>query len=42
MNLLHDIPITTDNFKTISCVVEIPKDTNTKYTSVTVTMDDPM
>jgi len=31
MNLLHDIPITTDNFETISCIVEIPKDTNTKY-----------
>lgn len=31
MNLLHDIPITDDGFKTISCIVEIPKDTNTKY-----------
>jgi len=31
MNLLHDIPLTTDNFKNINCIVEVPKDTSTKY-----------
>ena len=31
MNLVNDIPITSDDFQHISCVVEIPKGTNTKY-----------
>ena len=31
MNLVNDIPITNDDFQHISCVVEIPKGTNTKY-----------
>ena len=31
MNLLHDIPLTTDNFENINCIVEVPKDTGTKY-----------
>ena len=31
MNLVNDIPITDDDFDNISCVVEIPKGTNTKY-----------
>ena len=31
MNLLHDIPITTDNFKNVNCIIEVPKDTSTKY-----------
>ena len=31
MNLVDDIPITADNFEHVSCIVEIPKGTNTKY-----------
>ena len=31
MNLVDDIPITEDGFEHVSCVVEIPKGTNTKY-----------
>ena len=31
MNLVNDIPITVDDFDHVSCIVEIPKDTNTKY-----------
>ena len=31
MNLVDDIPITVDDFEHVSCIVEIPKDTNTKY-----------
>ena len=31
MNLVDDIPITEDGFAHISCIVEIPKGTNTKY-----------
>ena len=31
MNLVNDIPITVDDFEHLSCIVEIPKDTNTKY-----------
>ena len=30
-NLVNDIPITLDGFDHISCIVEIPKGTNTKY-----------
>ncbi len=30
-NLVKDIPITLDGFDHISCIVEIPKGTNTKY-----------
>ena len=30
-NLVNDIPITQDGFGHISCIVEIPKGTNTKY-----------
>ncbi len=30
-NLVNDIPITSDGFDHISCIVEIPKGTNTKY-----------
>jgi inorganic pyrophosphatase len=30
-NLVNDIPITKDGFDHISCIVEIPKGTNTKY-----------
>ena len=30
-NLVNDIPITKDDFEHISCIVEIPKGTNTKY-----------
>jgi|TARA_R100000084_G_scaffold62525_1_gene26805 inorganic pyrophosphatase len=31
MNLVDDIPITSDNFVHLNCIVEIPKGTNTKY-----------
>tara|TARA_R100000231_G_scaffold74355_2_gene58152 strand:+ start:1812 stop:2396 length:585 start_codon:yes stop_codon:yes gene_type:complete len=31
MNLIDDIPTTTDNFEHVNCVIEIPKGTNTKY-----------
>ena len=31
MNLVNDIPITQDNFSHVSCIIEIPKGTNTKY-----------
>ena len=31
MNLVDDIPITEDGFEHVSCVIEIPKGTNTKY-----------
>ncbi len=31
MNLVDDIPITEDGFDHISCIIEIPKGTNTKY-----------
>ena len=31
MNLVNDIPITTDDYDHINCIVEIPKGTNTKY-----------
>ena len=31
MNLLHDIPLTTDDFKNVNCIIEVPKDTSTKY-----------
>ena len=31
MNLVDDIPITEDGFGHISCIIEIPKGTNTKY-----------
>ena len=31
MNLVNDIPITEDGFEHVSCIVEIPKGTNTKY-----------
>jgi len=31
VNLVNDIPITEDGFAHVSCVVEIPKGTNTKY-----------
>jgi len=31
VNLVNDIPITVDDFEHVSCIVEIPKDTNTKY-----------
>jgi len=30
-NLVNDIPITKDGFAHVSCIVEIPKGTNTKY-----------
>ena len=30
-NLVNDIPITKDKFEHVSCIVEIPKGTNTKY-----------
>lgn len=30
-NLVNDIPITSDGFEHVSCIVEIPKGTNTKY-----------
>jgi inorganic pyrophosphatase len=30
-SLVNDIPITKDDFEHISCIVEIPKGTNTKY-----------
>ena len=30
-NLVNDIPITLDGFDHVSCIVEIPKGTNTKY-----------
>ena len=30
-NLVNDIPITQDGFDHVSCIVEIPKGTNTKY-----------
>ncbi len=30
-NLVNDIPITSDGFDHVSCIVEIPKGTNTKY-----------
>ena len=30
-NLVNDIPITKDGFDHVSCIVEIPKGTNTKY-----------
>ena len=30
-NLVNDIPITEDGFAHVSCIVEIPKGTNTKY-----------
>ena len=31
VNLVNDIPITKDTFEHVSCIVEIPKGTNTKY-----------
>ena len=31
MNLVDDIPPTTDDFKHVNCIIEIPKGTNTKY-----------
>ena len=31
VNLVNDIPITKDLFEHVSCIVEIPKGTNTKY-----------
>jgi|TARA_R100000081_G_scaffold79925_1_gene46894 inorganic pyrophosphatase len=31
MNLVDDIPTTTDNFEHVNCIIEIPKGTNTKY-----------
>ena len=31
INLVDDIPITKDGFDHVSCIVEIPKGTNTKY-----------
>lgn len=31
MNLVDDIPITKDGFDHVSCIIEIPKGTNTKY-----------
>ena len=31
MNLVDDIPSTTDDFKHVNCIIEIPKGTNTKY-----------
>jgi len=31
MNLVNDIPITTDEYTHVNCIVEIPKGTNTKY-----------
>ena len=31
VNLVNDIPITKDGFDHVSCIVEIPKGTNTKY-----------
>ena len=31
MNLVDDIPTTTDDFEHVNCIIEIPKGTNTKY-----------
>ena len=31
MNLVDDIPPTTDDFEHVNCIIEIPKGTNTKY-----------
>ncbi len=31
MNLVNDIPITSDDYEHVNCIVEIPKGTNTKY-----------
>ena len=31
MNLVDDIPNTTDDFEHVNCIIEIPKGTNTKY-----------
>ena len=31
MNLVNDIPNTTDDFEHVNCIIEIPKGTNTKY-----------
>tara|TARA_R100001082_G_scaffold103585_1_gene74388 strand:+ start:1105 stop:1686 length:582 start_codon:yes stop_codon:yes gene_type:complete len=31
MNLVDDIPPTTDSFEHVNCIIEIPKGTNTKY-----------
>ena len=31
MNLVDDIPSTTDDFEHVNCIIEIPKGTNTKY-----------
>ena len=31
MNLVDDIPLTGDDFEHVSCIIEIPKGTNTKY-----------
>ena len=31
MNLVNDIKVTTDDYKHINCIIEIPKGTNTKY-----------
>ena len=31
MNLVNDIPITSDNYNHVNCIIEIPKGTNTKY-----------
>ena len=31
MNLVNDIPVSVDNFEHVSCIIEIPKGTNTKY-----------
>ena len=31
MNLVNDIPTTTDDYDHINCIIEIPKGTNTKY-----------
>ena len=31
MNLVDDIPVSTDDFHHVNCIIEIPKGTNTKY-----------
>ena len=31
INLVDDIPNTTDDFEHVNCIIEIPKGTNTKY-----------
>ena len=31
MNLVNDIPITSDDYEHVNCIIEIPKGTNTKY-----------